>query len=121
MHNIYYWDVNTGTIKTTKYDSKDNMQYGDDIENRSPASTHLLEVFTGSSEHTTKTELETVELDLTNKVSPSVNDILTNILQNTPLPYMATAAAAARVNIPRKEYQRINRLTSKINNTKPAF
>ena len=71
MHNIRYWDVNTGTIKTAKHDSQDEIQYGDDIENRSPASTHLMEVFTGSSQHTTKTEPETIELDLINKATPS--------------------------------------------------
>ena len=56
MHNIRYWDVNTGTTKTAKHDSKDKIQYGDDIENRSLASTHLMEVFIGSSKHTTKIE-----------------------------------------------------------------
>ena len=57
MHNIRYWDVNTGTIKIVKHNFKDKIQYGDDIENRSPASTHLMEVFTGSSQHTKKQNL----------------------------------------------------------------
>ena len=64
-----------------------------------------MEVFTGSSQHTTKTEPETIELDLKDKASPSPKDVLTDILQNSPLPYTATAAAAAKVNVPlpRKE------------------
>ena len=58
MHNIHYWDVHTGTMKIAKHDSKDEIQYRDDIENRSPASTHLMEVFTGSADHTTNTQPE---------------------------------------------------------------
>ena len=64
-------------MKTAKHDSKDEIQYGDDVENRSPALTHLMEVFRGSSNHTTNTEAETVELQLKDKVSPLPNDILT--------------------------------------------
>ena len=123
MHNIGYWDVNPGTIKTAKHEPKDEIQYGDDIENRSLASKHLMEVFTGRSHHTTKTEPETIELDLIDKATPSPRKVLTDILQHSPLPYTATAVAAAKVNLPLplKKRQRINRLTNKINKMKPAF
>ena len=76
MHNIQYWDVHTGTMKIAKHDSKDEIQYGDNIENRSPASTHLMEVFTGSVDHTTNTQPEKLDLKLTDQSSPSPNDIL---------------------------------------------
>jgi hypothetical protein len=33
MHNIKYWDINTGAIKTAKHDSKDEIQFGDDPSN----------------------------------------------------------------------------------------
>jgi hypothetical protein len=46
MYNIKYWDISTGSIKTAKQDSKDEIQYGDNPRNRSPASKHLMEVFT---------------------------------------------------------------------------
>ena len=62
MHNIKYWDVNTGTVKLAKHDSKDEIQYGDNVENRLPASQHLIKVFTGSTDHTTNTEPEKVNL-----------------------------------------------------------
>jgi hypothetical protein len=40
-HNIKYWDINTGSIKTAKHNSKDEIQYGDNPHNQSPASKHL--------------------------------------------------------------------------------
>jgi hypothetical protein len=53
MYNTKFWDVHTGAIKTAKHDLKDEIQFGDDPSNRSPASKHLMEVFTGSNDHTT--------------------------------------------------------------------
>ena len=89
MHNIKYWDVNSCTIKTAKHDSKDKLQYGDDIDNRSPASRHLLEVFTGSSNHTTNTKPESVELKLKDEASPTATDVLYEVLNNSELPYLS--------------------------------
>ena len=80
-----------------------------------------MEVFTGSLDHTTKTEPEIIELDLKDKILPSSNDALTDILQNSPLPYTVTVAAAAKVNMHQKECRRINKMTSKNNKMKPAF
>ena len=54
-----------------KHDSKNELQYGNDIENRSPASKYLLKVFTGSLEHTANTEPESLELK-----DPSTNYLL---------------------------------------------
>jgi hypothetical protein len=101
MHNIKYWDVNTGAIKTAKHDSKDEIQFGDDPSNRSPASKHLMEVFTGSNDHTTYTEPEHVEIEMIDKIRASPKDILEKNLLDSPLPYTVTTAAAAKVN--RKE------------------
>ena len=53
---------------------------------RSLASSHLMEVFTGSSNHTRNTESETVELKLKDVVSPSANNTLKDMVQYTPLP-----------------------------------
>jgi hypothetical protein len=75
MHNIKYWDINTGLIKTAKHDSKDEIQYGDNPHNQSPASKHLMEVFTGSADHTTATAPEHVEIELKDKMSTSPIDI----------------------------------------------
>ena len=108
-------------MKIAKYDSKDKIQYGDNIENRSPASTHLMEVFTGSSNHTTNTQPEKIDLKLTDQTSPSPNNILNDLFQHSPLPYTSKAAAAAKVIAPTSQQRRINRLYHKINKMKPAF
>lgn len=99
MYNIWYWDVYTGTIKTAKQHSKDETQYGDDIENRSPVSSHLMKVFTGSSDHTTNTEQETVKLKLNNVASPCVNDTLEDMLQYTIRMIIANIYSTQSVNV----------------------
>ena len=114
MHNIKYWDVNTGSIKTAKQDLKDEIQFGDNPSNRSPASKHLMEVFMGSADHTTATAPEHVEIELIDKMKASPIDILERNLIDSPLPY--TVAAAAKVN--RKQQRWMDR---KINKMKSAF
>ena len=90
----------TGTTKTATHDSKDEIQYGDSPENRSPASEHLMKVFTGDSETTTKFSPGKIELSLKD-IQPHNNTIVQSI-KNTPAPY--TAAAAATLN--RKQCQK---------------
>jgi hypothetical protein len=97
MYNIKYWDVNTGAVKTAEHDSKDEIQFGDNPSNRSPASKHLImEVFTGSADRTTATAPEHVELEFKDKMKTSAIDILESSLLNSPLSY--TTAAAAKVS-----------------------
>jgi hypothetical protein len=97
MHNIKYWDVNTGAIKTAKHDSKDEIQFGDNPANRSPALKHLMEVFTGSADHTTATAPEHVEIEFKDKMKTSAIDILESSLLDSPLPYTTAAAAADKI------------------------
>ena len=63
-HSIIYWDVFTVTTKTATHDSKDEIQYGDSPTNRSPASEHLMKMFTGDSETTTNFSPGKIELSL---------------------------------------------------------
>ena len=106
MHNIKYWDVNSGTVKTAKHDSKDKLQYGDDIHNRSLASNHLLEIFTGSSNHTTNRKPESIELKLKDEASLTATDVLNEILDTSEIPYAAKAAVAAKVQVSLEEQKR---------------
>ena len=96
MHNIRYWDIHTGIVKTTTHDSKDKIQYGDHPSNQSPASKHLMEVLTGSSNHTINTKPTSVQLKLKDIKDTSPDDIVENTLDSTPLPY--TQAAAAKIS-----------------------
>ena len=48
MDNIRYWDINTGNLKRARHDSKDEIRYGSTPSKSSPASDHLLSVFTES-------------------------------------------------------------------------
>ena len=49
IDNIRYYEVHTRTMKIAWHDSKDEVQYGDDPDQRSPLLAHLIEVFTGES------------------------------------------------------------------------
>ena len=93
----------TGTTKTATHNSKDEIQYGDSPENRSPASEHLMKVFTGDSETTTKFSPGKIELSMKD-IQPH-NDTIVQSIENTPAPY--TAAAAATLN--RKQCQKMVR------------
>ena len=119
MHNIRYWDINNGVVKIAKHDSKDELQYRDDIKNRSPASMYLLEVFTGSSNHTTKTEPELIDLTLKDETAPTAKEVIKEILEGSALPYTATVAAAvsvaAKVQVSIKENRRIENISNMIN------
>jgi hypothetical protein len=114
MHNIKYWGINTGAIKTAKHDSKDEIQFGDNPSNRMPASKHLMEVFTGSADYRTATAPEHVEIELKDKMSTSAIDVLERNLLDSLLPY--TVATVAEVS--RKQQRWMDR---KINKMKAAF
>lgn len=99
MHYIRYWDIHTGTVKTATHDSKDKIQYGDIPSNQSPASKHLMEVFTGSSKHTTNTKPAPVELKLKDENSITPEEIAKSVLDSSPLPYNQAAAATVQEKI----------------------
>jgi hypothetical protein len=113
MLNIEYLDVNAGAIKTAKHDAKDEIQFGDNPLNRSPASKYRMEVFTGSADHTTATAPEHVELEFKDRMKTSAIDILEISFLDSPLPY--TAAAAAKVSRQQQRWmdRKVNCIVSK--------
>ena len=126
MHNIRYWDINSGVVKIAKHDSKDELQYGDDIENRLPASMHLLKVFTGSSNHTIRKEPELIELTLKDETALTTKEVLQEILEGCALLYTATtttttttaaaaAAAVVKVQVSIEENRCIENISNRIN------
>jgi hypothetical protein len=98
MDNIIYWDVNTQRVKTAKHKTYDEVQYGTDPANRSPAAQHLMEIATGASHHHNRTD----KLRETSKPEFEQNDetpLDANLqtLLDSPLP---ESAAAAKVQQP---------------------
>ena len=75
---------------------------------------HLLEVFTGSSNHTTKTEPESIDLTLEYETAPTAKEVLKEILEGSALLYTATAAAA-KVQISIEENRCIDSISNRIN------
>ena len=84
MHNIWYWDVYTNTTKTATHDSKDKLQYGDNPDNSSPASEHLMKVFIGDPTKTMDFSPEPIELKLKDVQPQTPNELLTANLNNSP-------------------------------------
>ena len=73
MYNIRYLDVYTGTIKSTKHNSADEIQHDRNVEDKSSVLSHLIEVFTEKSDYTTNVEPKTVKLELKDVASLSIN------------------------------------------------
>ena len=81
VHNIQYWDVHTCTIKIAKHDSKDEIQYGDDVKKQIFSISASNEIIHRKLQSHDKVELEMIELDLKDKATPSTNDVLNEMLQ----------------------------------------
>ena len=104
--NIKYYDINTKTIKTAHHDSKDEAQYSDPPSERSPASTHLIEVFTETPHEQIGSQLKiptkVVEIEAPNKKKKKKIDteaIIDEILKNSPQPYTHAAAAKIKADL----------------------
>ena len=113
-NNIRYWDVHTGTTKTATHDSKDELQYGDSPANRSPASEHLMEVFTGDSSTTTNTTPDKIELKLKDVKSPTSDEIQKQIIDESPKAYTAAAAAKLTHKPRRRIVRKLRGIINKI-------
>ena len=85
--NIKYFDIHTGTDKTARHDSKDELQYGDDPTNRSPAASHLLSVFTEDdhTNHSTSREPEKLTFDIKDPRQANPENIVEQILKDYKL------------------------------------
>jgi hypothetical protein len=95
--NIRYWDLNAQRERSATHMSKDEVQYGDHPERRSPASKHLIQVITGTPHGQRRTDI------LLDKATPNsyqtiltepgtANDHNSRTLDDSPLPFTAAAA-----------------------------
>jgi len=95
-------------MKTARHDSKDELQYGATPSERSPASDHLLSIFTESDPTTRITNAgpESVVLPITKSQSIDPAQVAQEILAESPLPYTAAAAARVSMRVNRTVFQR---------------
>ena len=97
-NDIRYWDVYTQSEKTAGHGEYDELQYGDDPAQRSPASKHLLNVMTGANHEERRTDImhdKAVEVTAKNSDSTPV-DTTQLVLDSVPHPYTACAAKFER-------------------------
>jgi hypothetical protein len=96
-NDIRYWDIHTQSEKTAGHGEYDELQYGDNPTQRSPASKHLLNVMTGADHAERRTDVmheKAVEVS-TKPVSSPINTTQL-VLDSVPPPYTATAAKFER-------------------------
>ena len=94
-------------MKIARHDSKDEVQYGDAPEERSPALAHLIEVFTGKGHEDIGTHFH-VQVEKAPKfleapkaipTETTMEKILDDILESSPLEYTNAAVAMAKLSI----------------------
>jgi hypothetical protein len=101
--NIRYWDTNAQRERSATHVAKDEVQYGDPPDKRSPASKHLIEVITGTPHTQRRTD---ILLDDKTKDTPTnyhitltdpgaINDHNLMTIDDSPLPFTASAAKIA--------------------------
>jgi hypothetical protein len=95
--NIRYWDIRHQRERHANHMAKDEVQYGDPPNQRSPASKHLIEVITGTPHDARRTDI------LLDKTAPNdyqsapsdphlVLDHNMMTIDDSPLPFTAAAA-----------------------------
>jgi hypothetical protein len=97
--NIRYWDVRHQRERHANHMAKDEVQYGDPPEKRSPASKHLIEVITGTPHNERRTDIlldKTAPLEYEATDADPLLQLNHNLMtiDDSPLPFTAAAAKA---------------------------
>jgi hypothetical protein len=120
MDNIIYWDTNAQRVRTAKHHEHDEMQYGSAPDERSPASKHLLETMTGAPHTERRTD---ILLERTDKAydtqTDDVRPLHEQIIDDSPLPFAASAAKFARPS-PIELTQQLEMMDISLNIFEPA-
>jgi hypothetical protein len=96
-NDIRYWDIHTQAEKTAGHGEYDEMQYGDDPAQRSPASKHLLNIMTGADHKERRTDvMHEKAREIVDKPGITPIDTTQLVLDSCPPPYTATAAKFER-------------------------
>ena len=97
-NDIRYWDIYTQSEKTAGHGEYDELQYGDDPAQRSPASKHLLNVMTGANHEERRTDImldKDVAVQAKHSDAAPI-DTTQLVLDSVPPPYTACAAKFER-------------------------
>jgi hypothetical protein len=97
-NDIRYWDINSQSERNAGHGEYDELQYGDDPTQRSPASKHLLNVMTGADHTERRTDImhdKDVEVTAKPGSAPPL-DTTQLVLDSVSPPYTATAAKFER-------------------------
>ena len=96
-NDIRYWDIITQSEKTAGQGEFDELQYGDNPTERSPASKHLLNVMTGADHTERRTDImHEKDTEITLKPDAVPIDTTQLVLDSVPPPYTACAAKFER-------------------------
>jgi hypothetical protein len=97
-NDIRYWDIHTQSEKTAGHGEFDELQYGEDPAQRSPASKHLLNIMTGADHTERRTDvMHEPNVDVFTKPDSSAPiDTTQLVLDSVDPPYTATAAKFER-------------------------
>ena len=101
-------------MKIARHDSKDEVQYGDALDQRSPLSAHLIEVFTGESheevgKHLCTNDEQAPKITVNKDGKPravEMEKILEEILESSSTAYTNAAVAMAKLSIRKVKFNR---------------
>jgi hypothetical protein len=92
-NDIRYWDVNTQAKTTAGHGEYDELQYGEEPSQQSPASKHLLNIMTGADHTERRTDImHEKEQTVNDKPDTEPIDTTQLVLDSCSPPYTATAA-----------------------------
>ena len=102
MKNIYYLDTTTMQKRKATIDCIDEAQYGDEPTQRSPGAQHLIQVYTGTPNHTRGNhQMHEQPIEMKNEQTQPVGDINKDTIDISPSSYVQVVAKAqnTRINI----------------------
>jgi hypothetical protein len=97
-NDIHYWDIHTQAKKTAGHGKYDELQYGDNPSQRSPASKHLFNIMTGADHQERRMDVMHEKVrEVTNKHDSTPIDTTQLVPDSVEPPYTAVAATFERL------------------------
>eukprot|EP00980_Cylindrotheca_fusiformis_P020335 scaffold7349_cov135-Cylindrotheca_fusiformis.AAC.1 len=135
-NSLKYWDIHQQRERHAHHLAKDELSYGLDPNQRGPASQHLIEVMTDTphqevSSHCLKEHpISTADLQIVNdkpeqdhiadSTTPELDVLSRTIIDESPLPYTATAAMVRLYRPSEELYENLQQFDITLNMLEPA-